>query len=163
MGKRSLAPGYVLRPPESPDDWSAYHEIRRRAIFEAYFPQVAYQFDHPDEGKEGNFPLVLVEDDTVVGTVRIDLFDAVRAALRLVAIVPEQQRKGHGTALLRLAEDFARRHGRQCICCIAIRPRLASTCSTAMSRPLGRTIRLWAIQSTLRKISKSSMGFGGSL
>ncbi len=115
MGKRSLAPGYVLRPPESPDDWSAYHEIRRRAIFEAYFPQVAYQFDHPDEGKEGNFPLVLVEDDTVVGTVRIDLFDAVRAALRLVAIVPEQQRKGHGTALLRLAEDFARRHGRQCI------------------------------------------------
>lgn len=113
VGTRSLAPGYVLRPPTSPDDWTAYHEIRRRAIFDVYHRDVAYKIDHPDEDKRGNFPMVLVTDGMIVGTVRVDLVDADRAALRLVAIAPEEQGRGHGAVLLKLAEDFARRRGRR--------------------------------------------------
>ena len=45
--------------------------------------------------------------------VRSFALDAVRAALRLVAIDAGRQREGHGSVLLRLAEDFIRRHGRR--------------------------------------------------
>ena len=113
MSGRAVASGYILRPPESPEDWAAYHEIRRRAIFEAYLPDKVYQVDHPDEQAEGNFPLVLTKDGKIVGCVRVDLYDAERAALRLLAVAPEAQRQGHGEALLALIDDFVRSHGRR--------------------------------------------------
>ena len=74
---------YVLRPPQSSDDWAAYHSIRRDSIFALYLPEQRYDEQHPDELKPGNRPHVLVHRDEVVGTVRIDLIDPVRAGLRL--------------------------------------------------------------------------------
>ncbi len=102
-----------MRAPESRDEWDACHVIRQKAIFELYYPNVTYVRDHPDEGRPEHFSLVLVADGEVVGTLRIDLLDEARAALRLVAIRPDRQRHGHGAVLLRLAEDFIRRHGRR--------------------------------------------------
>ncbi len=102
-----------MRAPESREEWDAYHVIRPKALFEPYHPNVTYVRDHPDEGRPQHYPLVLVADGEVVGTLRIDLLDEARAALRLVAIRPDRQRRGHGSALLRLAEDFIRRHGRR--------------------------------------------------
>ena len=104
---------YELRGPASPAEWDANHVIRQRALFEPYHPSVTYVRDHPDEGKPEHYPLVLIADGEVVGTLRIDLLDEARAALRLVAVHPERQRQGHGSALLRLAEDFVRRRGRR--------------------------------------------------
>lgn len=107
------AGGYVLRAPKDEAERARYHNIRLRALFEPYHPEVVYDPDHPDERKPGNHPLMLVQGDDVIGTVRIDLLDSERAALRLLAIDPGRQRQGHGAALLRLAEDFVRRHGRR--------------------------------------------------
>ena len=45
------------------------------------------------------------------GPIRIDIDEAGRAGLRLVAVQPQVQKRGLGRMLLRLAEDFARRQG----------------------------------------------------
>ena len=54
---------------------------------------------------------LLIRGDRPVGTIRIDNLDGGSAALRLVGIDPESQGHGHGKALLREAEAFARAIG----------------------------------------------------
>ena len=112
-GENEAAESHVLRPPRDAAEWSAYHAIRRRAIFETYLPDVAYDPDHPDEKGPGRRSLVLVTEGEIVGTVRVDLLDDERAALRLVAIDPDRQGEGHGSVLLRLVEDVIRAEGRR--------------------------------------------------
>jgi hypothetical protein len=41
--------GYTLRPPQSSDDWIAYHAIRRDAIFAPLLPRHPYDESDPDE------------------------------------------------------------------------------------------------------------------
>ena len=73
----SELPGnYSLRPVQTPQEWIAYHAIRRDAIFAPLLPGQAYDERDPDEFKPGNLPHVLVRDGEIVGTVRIDLIDA---------------------------------------------------------------------------------------
>ena len=88
------------------------HAIRRDAIFAPLLPGQTYDETHPDEFKPGNHPHVLRFDGDVVGTVRIDLIDDAQAGLRLIGIQSASQRRGHGAALLRLAERAAQRFGR---------------------------------------------------
>ena len=102
---------HALRPVRSPQEWAAYHAIRRQAIFAALLPDQAYDENDPDEVAPGNFPHVLLRDGKIVGVVRIDLIGS-RACLRLVGIRSDLQRQGHGRVLLRLAEDAARRLGK---------------------------------------------------
>ena len=113
MAPRTERDGYVLRAPADDAEWAAYHRIRRTALFEQYHPEVVYDPKHPDEHKAENHPLVLIEDGTVIGTIRIDLFDADRAAFRIVAIDRDMQGQGHGTVLLKMAEDLVREAGRR--------------------------------------------------
>jgi GNAT superfamily N-acetyltransferase len=103
---------YQLRPVQSPQDWSAYHAIRRDAIFAPLLPGQIYDADDADELKPGNLPHVLICDGRVVGTARIDLIDDTRAGLRLIGIRTDLQRQGHGAVLLALAEEAARALGR---------------------------------------------------
>jgi len=103
---------YSLRPPQTPEDWAAYHAIRRDAIFAPLLPGQAYDERDPDEFVPGNRPHILICNGEIVGTVRIDLIDARQAGLRLIGIRGDQQRRGHGAALLRLSEDVARACGR---------------------------------------------------
>src|SRR5258708_34371258 len=102
-----------LRPTESAADWIAYHAIRRESIFALYFTAEAYDEKHPDESRLENLSHVLVYGDAVVGTVRIDLIDRMRAGFRLIGIKAGLQRQGHGTALLGLAEQLVLRRGRR--------------------------------------------------
>jgi GNAT superfamily N-acetyltransferase len=95
---------YYLGRPDSPCEWAAYHEIRRRVAFEAG-EQVE---DDPDDHAHGHFPLLLKLGATPIGAIRVDSLDNGYAALRLVAIDPDRQGKGHGRILLRKAEGFAR-------------------------------------------------------
>jgi GNAT superfamily N-acetyltransferase len=104
---------YVLRPPQSSSDWAAYHSIRRDSIFALYLPERGYDEKHPDEFKPGNLPHILVYREEVVGTVRVDLIDRIRAGFRLIGIRTGLQRQGHGAALLLLSEQLARRLGRR--------------------------------------------------
>jgi GNAT superfamily N-acetyltransferase len=98
--------GHRLRRVDSRADWAAYHDIRRTELFQAYRPDLVYDPDHPDEHEPSNLPHVLDLDGVVVGTVRIDLMGADRAAFRLIAVRRDVQRRGHGRVLLRLAEQL---------------------------------------------------------
>jgi GNAT superfamily N-acetyltransferase len=95
---------YRLSRPASPEEWAAYHMIRRRVAFEAGEDID----DDPEERAPGNFPLLLKLGAIAVGTIRIDSLNNGNAALRLVAIDPARQGEGHGRILLREAEGFAR-------------------------------------------------------
>lgn len=103
---------YSLRPVRSPHEWAAYHAIRRDAIFAPLLPGQAYNEHDGDEFKPGHLPHVLVWGGEIVGTVRIDLIDRAQAGLRLIGIRPDLQRRGHGVALLALAERVVRALGR---------------------------------------------------
>jgi GNAT superfamily N-acetyltransferase len=103
---------YALRPPQTSEDWGAYHAIRRDAIFARLLPRQAYDEHDPDEHKPGHLPHLLVRDGEIVGTVRIDLIDPAQAGLRLIGIRNDRQRQGHGAILLQLAERVSYRLGR---------------------------------------------------
>jgi GNAT superfamily N-acetyltransferase len=97
---------------QSAAQWAAYHAIRRDAIFAPLLPGQAYDESDPDERRPGRLAHVLLHDGEVVGTVRIDLIDETQASLRLIAIRSDLQRRGHGAALLALAEQTSRGLGR---------------------------------------------------
>src|SRR5882672_9492442 len=90
---------YRLSRPASPEEWAAYHDIRRRVAFEA---GEAIE-DDPDEHAQGHFPLLFKLGAAPIGTIRVDSLNNGDAALRLVAIDPPRQREGHGRMLLREA------------------------------------------------------------
>src|SRR5262249_34029634 len=56
---------HALRPVRSPQEWAAYHAIRRQAIFAALLPDQAYDENDPDEVAPGNFPHVLLRDGEI--------------------------------------------------------------------------------------------------
>jgi len=103
---------YALRPARLAQEWSAYHAIRRDAIFRALLPGQAYDEHDADEFQHRHLPHVLVRDGEIIGTVRIDLVGETQAGLRLIAIRRDLHRQGHGSVLLRLAEHAARGLGR---------------------------------------------------
>jgi GNAT superfamily N-acetyltransferase len=103
--------GYELRPPTSTDEWDAYHAIRRHVLFELRGRGSAYDPNHPDDSRPGNYPLVLFSHrDGPLGVIRIDV-DRDCATFRRVAIRADEQRRGHGRVLIECAEEFARQLG----------------------------------------------------
>lgn len=96
---------YELASPAESADWRAYHDIRRRVLFDAR--GTPYDEKHPDEHASGNHPLLLRHRGAAVGVVRIDV-ESETAFFRRVAIDVGVQRRGHGRVLLALAEQFAR-------------------------------------------------------
>lgn len=101
---RAVAGRYRLSPPESPEHWELYHRIRRDVLLEAQ----KYAVELKDELAPGHHPRMLWLDQQPIGSIRIDVLAPGRAAMRLVAIHSTWQRKGHGLALLELAEELAR-------------------------------------------------------
>jgi GNAT superfamily N-acetyltransferase len=99
-----------FRSPDSGVEWETYHQIRREILFERRGRAGEYDADHPDERRPGNHPMVLFVDDVAVAVIRIDLAPP-RATFRRVAVRERDQRRGYGTILLRLAEQFALAHG----------------------------------------------------
>jgi GNAT superfamily N-acetyltransferase len=102
--------GVSLCQVSSDADWSAYHDIRRRVLFENRGRFGVYDANRPDERLAGNFPLLLKSSSAALGVVRIDVRGEV-AFFRRVAIDDPWQRRGFGRKLLKLAEAFARRRG----------------------------------------------------
>jgi GNAT superfamily N-acetyltransferase len=97
----------MLIAPQSAADWGAYHDIRRRILFENRGEHGVYDPDRPDERAPGHFARLLVRASAYVGVIRIDVAGAT-AYLRRVAIDEPYQRQGFGRTLLALAEAFAR-------------------------------------------------------
>ena len=103
---------YRLEPARSPEDWAAYHAIRRDTLFARLLPRHPYDKNDPDEFLPGHTSCVLRYRDAVIGVVRIDEIDAQRVGLRMIAVRDDVQRGGHGRAMLALAEEQARAEGR---------------------------------------------------
>ena len=98
-----------LVEPQSDADWSAYHDIRRRILFERRGEHGVYDANLPGERAPGHHPKLLVHASQYLGVVRIDVAGE-KAYLRRVAIDEPYQRQGFGRTLLALAEAFARAH-----------------------------------------------------
>jgi len=94
------------------DSWTAYHFIRRRVLYELR-GRSDYDNTHPDEFQEGHFPLLFNVGGEPVGTVRLDITseDAAVATVRLVAILPQYQRRGIGKAMMNELERLAATKG----------------------------------------------------
>jgi GNAT superfamily N-acetyltransferase len=103
-------PDHELIPPSDDEMWAAYHDIRRRVLFEARGRFGVYDENHPDERDPAFHPQVLLWQGTPVGVMRIDLAGRV-ATFRRVAIRDDSQRQGHGRVMLQLAEEFVRARG----------------------------------------------------
>ena len=101
---------YRLIAPESSEEWRTYHGIRRKVLFENRGQFGVYYESHSDEFAQGNHPLLLEYNGALIGVIRIDIADPV-AIFRRVAIRDELQRRGHGKAMLSLAEAFSRENG----------------------------------------------------
>lgn len=108
-----------LRAPDGAEDWAAYHDIRKRILFDARGRGDAYDPAHPDETKADNHPLLLEVDGKPVGVVRID-FDLPDAWLRRMAVDTPFQRKGHGRRMIGEVAGFCREAGaRQILSAVA--------------------------------------------
>lgn len=105
-----LSTEHELRAPANENEWRALHDIRRKVLFENRGKLGTYIENHPDDFKAGHHPLVLVYRGVVIGVVRVEVCER-RAWFRRVAIRDDLQRMGHGRALLRLAEAFAKAEG----------------------------------------------------
>jgi GNAT superfamily N-acetyltransferase len=101
---------HTLRGPENEEEWRAYHEIRRKVLFESRGRFGVYHENHPDEFVKDNHPLILFDRNMPIGVIRVDIQDRV-AWFRRVAVREDSQRSGHGRVLLSLAETFAREAG----------------------------------------------------
>ena len=101
---------YELRPVRSAEDWRILHQIRRDVLFAPDRHAVLYDENHPDDRSAQNIPFLLVFDGRPIGTTRLDLRGKV-AVVRLVAIIRDEQGKGHGRKLGALLEAVARRRG----------------------------------------------------
>jgi GNAT superfamily N-acetyltransferase len=123
MSRAAIDPGRLeLLPLKTPACEAAYHAIRRVELLERYEPGVAYNPDGFDERRPCNMGHVLLLDGEVVGTIRIDLVDAERAGLRLVAVKGELKSRGLGAWMLQRAEAIVAAHGRRSIIVNASRP-----------------------------------------
>lgn len=110
-----------LRAPRSTEEWSRYHDTRKRCIFEKYNGRESgyyceYDRAHPDERDPANHPMVFLLDGRVIGTIRIDVKPDGRAIFRLVAIDTPWQGQGLGSIMLDLAVEYAAACGAHTIC-----------------------------------------------
>ena len=102
---------YTLARPIDEEDWRAFHDIRRKVLFEGRHRDVIYNDNHPEDRATGNHPLLLKFEGVPIGTVRLDDFGDGTGCVRLLAITQAEQGRGHGKALGSLVEDFARSLG----------------------------------------------------
>jgi GNAT superfamily N-acetyltransferase len=89
-------------------DWVAYHQLRRRILFEDRGIIGAYDENRPEEYSAGKHSLLLKANGIGVGTTRLDDLSDGTAIVRLVAIAADRQRQGLGRKLGALVEDYAR-------------------------------------------------------
>jgi GNAT superfamily N-acetyltransferase len=102
-----------LVPVVSPEHWAAYHDVRRKVLYEdrGRLPS-KYDSNHPDDRKPENHPVILTCDGAPVAAMRIDMVAISSfAIMRTVAVTMNHQRRGYGRMMLLLAEEYAAENG----------------------------------------------------
>lgn len=102
---------YQLRKLDTDSAWETFHRIRRTLLFEARGRGSLYDPNHPDDRESDHFPLLLWHGGAPMGVIRLDCLADGAVVTRLVAIDGPAQRQGHGRAMLRLSETWARERG----------------------------------------------------
>lgn len=104
---------HELKAVTTPADRQAMHAIRRATLFTPDRPggPVSYDENHPHDLDPANQCFLLLHDGRPSGVVRLDTRLGATGIVRLVAILPELQRQGHGRLLGELIEAEARRRG----------------------------------------------------
>ncbi len=105
--------------------FAPYHEIRRVELFARYDPHIHYFDGIADEHAANHLGHVLLLDDEVVGTMRIDLIDRERAGFRLVSIKGRYKGRGLGSIMLARSEALVAAYGRRIIVINAALPAAA--------------------------------------
>ena len=78
---------YRLCAVVSPEEWSVYHDTRRRILWENRGKSGEYVENHPDEHNPDNHPFLLLFRGKPVGVVRVDIVqDMQQAIIRRMAI-----------------------------------------------------------------------------
>ena len=92
----------------SPEHWAAYHDLRRKVLYEDRGEFSKYDSNHPDDRKPQNHPVILTCDGEPVAAMRIDIVaTSTFAIMRTVAVTTNHQRCGYGRIMLSLAEEYA--------------------------------------------------------
>lgn len=103
-----------LVPLKDAAHFEPYHRIRRIELFERYEgPSAIYDPGVAGEDRPENLGHVLLLDDAVIGTIRIDLIDRDHAGFRLVAVSGDHKNLGYGAFMMDRAETIARGYGRR--------------------------------------------------
>lgn len=101
---------YQLIQVSDPNHWQAYHDIRRKVLWENR-GKTGYDDKHQDESLPDHHPLLLMLNGEHIGTTRLDDLKNGTGIVRLVAIADPFQKNGHGRQLSALVEDYARALG----------------------------------------------------
>ncbi len=102
---------YQLIAVAEPEDWEAFHAIRRVELFEAKGRIGVYSDTHPDDTADFAHPFLLKCEGRPVVTVRLDDFGNGTAAIRLVAVPAAEQGRGHGRVMDDMVAEQARALG----------------------------------------------------
>lgn len=104
---------FELRRPECESEWSAYHSIRERGF---YVPLGLIEMLGPydpgfaDQYRADYTPLVMIRNGIVVATMGFQDMGNGIGQFRGVAVEPACQRRGYGSVMMSMGEDWARRH-----------------------------------------------------
>jgi GNAT superfamily N-acetyltransferase len=101
-----------LTPPRNQAELAALHDLRDTVLFSGR-GRSGYDRQHPDDQAPNNHFMGFWQGSELLGTVRVDLLDDERAALRLVAVEPRLQRRGIGRDMIAAAERFISAAGRR--------------------------------------------------
>ena len=83
------------------------HEIREKVLFTTG----KYDRHHADDKNPNNYCFIFMVNNKSVGTVRLDFIECDKAAVRLVAVLPEYRGQKIGSAMLYAIEDYAKQKG----------------------------------------------------
>lgn len=102
---------HELRAVATPEDWEAMHAIRLEVLFTPErHPGTVYDRAHPHDTDPAHTKFLLLLDGTPIGTTRLDPRGQ-GGIVRLVGIVRDRQRQGHGSTMERLLVEHARNRG----------------------------------------------------
>lgn len=107
----------IVKVEPGSQDWANFHEIQRTALFEQDVNEYDPHYHDACFQKPAQRSLLLLKwKGASVGVTTLDHFSDNSAATRGVAIATEFQGKGHGMALGKLTQEFARAEGVDTLC-----------------------------------------------
>ena len=111
--KKANFNGYCVNFCMHDDEWSEYHRIREREIFQPI--RVNYDRNHFSLKDSNHYHFVLYKGVVIVSVAHIELIDDKTAALRSLATDEKHKNKGYATYILTFLEKWVKLQKREVI------------------------------------------------